>query len=195
MTVDVVPEPVTRDKWLTARVNGHVEVAAYIPADLQGGRAPLSVFWRGQIDRHWLGATVDYASALWRDLLATYDVKAVAFGERQKTITHDNLGDYLAASQELDKFSAYRVDFALNTQSGPAEMAIWANVAESDQRSLEEGGENVGVAVSAGHFDPSICKFISHTITKTRQVEQNTIVELLGAISKNIDIGVRRIGA
>jgi hypothetical protein len=195
MAVDVVQEPVTRDKWLTTRVNGHVAVAAYIPADLQDGRAPLSVFWRGQTDRRWLGATVDYASALWHDLLATYDVKAVAFGEKQKTITHENLGRYLAESQDLDKFDAYRVDFVLNTQSGPAGMAIWANVAESDQRSLEEGGENVGVAVSAAHFVPDICKFISYAISKTRPVEQRTVVELFEAISKNIDTGARRIGA
>jgi len=186
MSVEVIPDPVTRDDWLATRENGHAEVAAYIPADLQHGRAPLSVFWRGQIDRQWLSATVEHASTLWRDLRYDGGVKAIAFGERQKEIHSRDLGRYLAESAELDGYPAYRVEFHLNTQSGPAEMLIWANVAESDQRSLDEGGENAGIAVSAALFDQAVRTLISRAIARTRHVEDRMIAELFGAISTNI---------
>jgi hypothetical protein len=193
-TIDRTVEEPNKDTWFTGRVDGRVEVGAYIPADLRHGAATLSVFWRGEVGRPWLREAVDRAESLFREQLSTAQAEGVegdlmAFGPTQETQPSEGkkLSFYLGEGARLEKYAAYRAEFRGSSQKEMRALSIWVNVTESDKLSLGEGGENVGIAVSSAFFTPNVCEFIRSQIVKTRGLAGNVTTDLFGAITKEIE--------
>ncbi len=194
MGIEVKEEPSSHNAWLTASVNNQTELAAYVPGDLQHGAATVSVFWRGLLARDWLREKIGQAEALSRDeLFATRTIQAtlVAFGstrELRESRASRGLSAYLAEDDALGAFPAYRAEFrgVPRTATKSGELLIWANVVASDRRSLSEGGENVGVAVSSALFTPAVRGFISTAITETYSLKKHVITDLFAIIAKMI---------
>ena len=196
MTIKFLHEPETRDSWLgAADHDGPTQIGAYIPANLEAGTATLSVFWRGTTSRDWLRGTCGNANSALQNLShVAVEGMLYAFGRSEETITTS--GDELSQPvfwAGLTNFAAYRAELrAAATAIMPVEVWIWANVEDGDaSSSLEERGENVGIAVSSGAFSRTR-PFIGNAINNTRELPKPLISELFQAIAvelKNKGLG------
>jgi hypothetical protein len=197
LDIQRVEEPSSHDTWLTARVDDKPELGAYIPADLHHGAAPVSVFWRGEVGWPWLSAAVDRAETLLQEQVRG-EVQAIliGFGSTRKEMKRPpggRLSSYVIEYGKSDEFQAYRADFQWGADV--RELSIWANVAESDRRSLGEGGENVGIALSSTLFTEGdyLRNFISREISATRGLNwEAAVTAMFDAVQKEIGARNRR---
>ncbi len=82
----------------------------------------------------------------------------------------------------LESFDACRAE--LKSPSGT--VVVWANVNGPVRKSLEDGGQNVGVSVPQDIFETASQSFIAHAIELTLGMKRKAVSSLLEEFSGNL---------
>ena len=171
-------------RWITARANGRPEIGAHIQENSGQGVALITVFWCGIVNAHHVRDAIQYADKL--DAVGpSVKTTITSFGS-EKTVVQsrgrDELTDYLHDRFPLSKFEAYRAEF--HGQHG--DVIFWANVEPSERGKLEQGEENVGIAVTPSLFEGLSPTLIARTIQQTSGIDSMIVDDLLQGIKTSL---------
>jgi hypothetical protein len=168
-------------QWYMAEVGGSPVVGAYLLPNPNPTEAALTVFWRGYVPTEKFRRIVARAEGLFTQNGQTVQESLVAFGPTREPVgpLSHGLASYLEPSSRIHGFDAYRAEF----EGSLGKLTVWANVTNSENRTLAEGGENIGICVNPLMFKSAARPLISEAIHDTQSLDGATIEKLLDEIS------------
>jgi hypothetical protein len=183
MKITVENDPSTADLWLTGRTRGKVVLGAQVPHD-RGSQ--LALFWRGYMPPRQMQHIIYEVENLFSKGTGQYVLGTLyAYGSSKRVVgpVTNGLHEYLSDKSPLGHCEAYRAEFVGNTGN----LILWANVKEgADLQSLDDAGDNIGIATSLTLFDGIARPIIAETIEKTKEVKHETVLRWLRAFSLEI---------
>lgn len=166
-------------RWYTAKYEGNALLGAHLPSEPTSDEASFTVFWAGRVPPSKFRGIVQNADQLFARI-GINDERLIAFGPSREVVgpVHGGLADWLSPGSKLYGFEAYRAEFRGET----GQLTLWANVTEFDRRSLDDGGENIGVCVTPALFKQAR-PLIADAIQDTQGLKAEVVAKLLDDVS------------
>jgi hypothetical protein len=179
-------DPAFPDRWF---ISGTDKPRPEIGATLSSETKPeLVVYWSGNVGR-------DNLLQIMREAGTSLDKKTLTgklfvYGADFRDVIPLSNSEILNPSENQSKFPSFDACRAELTASNGS-VVVWANVT-GEKRSLDDGGENIGVNLSPELFNGPVRPVISHAIERTMHLSADAVMELLNQISVSI-IPQRRV--
>jgi hypothetical protein len=176
-------DPSTADLWLTGRQAGKALLGVQVPHDDPGW---VALFWRGYIRHRHVQRILHDVEAVFSKEAGQYILGTLfAYGTSKKVIgpVAKGLYEHLNERSPIANFDAYRAEFA----GSMGKFVLLANVTEgADVRTMEEGGDNVGISTSLQLFDGAARFIIAETLMRSGDIRHETAQRWLTSISNRI---------
>ena len=170
--------------WVTAKLDGSAVIGAHLSPEGETHSA-LTVFWHGSNIRRGLESTIRDAEKLLMLLGAHPTGRIYSYGDED--IDSESSQSELSAMFVNDSFSNQDA-FRIEIESEHGEIILWANVTDDDPRSLDEGGENIGICIPPAMFNLALTKLITPAIARTSDLSRKVLSEILAQIPSNLPL-------
>jgi hypothetical protein len=176
----IAKDPAYPDRWFVSTANRPKPlIGATLSSDTKD---ELVVYWSGNVRR-------DNLLQIVREAGTSLDKKTLrgklfVYGEDYREVISLSEGDILNSSESHSRFPGFDACRAELTASNGT-VVVWANVT-GQKRSLDDGGENIGVNLSPELFNGPVRPVISHAIEQTMHLSADAVTELLNQISVSV---------
>ena len=157
-------------------------VALYFPANI--GSEGVTVYWHGDVTKDHLVSTLRAAEQAWRTKSGAAKEALFVYGTTKETYKYP-VQDVPQGARILSEqtFDACRVELC----SSKGKLILWANVVPGDTvRSLEQGGENIGLAFPVRQFDSHARAVVTHALMQTLPLGQDAADRIMGQVHRQL---------